>query len=49
MKSRQITRGRRRLRKTIRETIKKDLEIRELDRDNDRLLWHCLIHIADTT
>jgi len=29
----QITRGRGRLRKTIRETIEKDLEINELDRD----------------
>jgi len=33
MEGRQITRGRGRPRKTIRETIKKDLEINELEKD----------------
>jgi len=33
MEDSQITRGRSRPRKTIRETIKKDLEINELDRN----------------
>jgi len=47
----QITRGRGRPRKTIRETIKKDLEINELEKDMlfDRTLWRCLIHVADPT
>lgn len=33
MKSSQITRGRRRLTKTMKETIEKDLEFNKLDRD----------------
>jgi len=47
----QIARSRGRLRKTIRETIKKDLDINELDRDMiyDRTLGHCLIHVDDST
>jgi hypothetical protein len=51
MKGSQITRGRRRPRKTIRETIKEDLEIDELDRNMvyDRAFWCCLIHVADPT
>lgn len=38
-----ITRGREKLRKVIRDTIKKDLEIIELDRDMiyERTLWRC--------
>jgi len=42
MDSSQITRGRGRPRKTKRETIKKDLEISELDRNMvyDRALYH---------
>lgn len=46
-----ITRGRGKRRKTIRETINKDLEINELDRNMvcDRTLWRCLIHVADPT
>jgi len=36
-------------RKTIRETIKKDLEINELDQNMvyDRTLWRKLIHVAE--
>jgi len=43
----QITRGRGRPRKTIRETIKKDLKINELEKDMvfDRTLWRRLIHV----
>jgi len=45
----QITRGR--PRKTIRETIKKDLEINELDQNMvyDRTLWCNVIPLADPT
>jgi len=45
----QINRGGRRPRKTIRETIRKDLEINELDRNMmyDRTLWRNLIHKLD--
>lgn len=48
MEDSQITKGRGKLRKTIRGTIKKDLEINELDRNMvfDRTLWCHLIHIA---
>jgi hypothetical protein len=51
MEMSQITRGRGRHRKTIRETIKKDLEINELKKDMvfDKILKSCLIHIADST
>jgi len=47
MEDSQITRGRRRSRKTIR----KDLEINELDPNMvyDRTLWRNLIHVADPT
>jgi hypothetical protein len=46
-----LTRGRGIPRKTIRETIRKDLEINELEKDMvfDRTLWHCLIHVAEST
>jgi len=45
MEGSQITRGRGRPRKTI----KKDIEINELDRNMvyNRTLWHNLIHVAD--
>jgi hypothetical protein len=51
IKGSQITKGRGILRKTIRETIKKDLEINELDRDviYNRILWRRLIHVAEPT
>jgi hypothetical protein len=51
MEDSQITRGRGRPRKTMRETIKKDLEINELDKDiiYDRTLCRCLIHVANHT
>ena len=44
-------RGRGRPRKTIRETIRKDLEVNELDPNlvYDRILWRNLIHVADPT
>jgi len=47
MEDSQITRDSGRPRKTI----KKDLEINELDRNMvyDRTLWHNLIHVADLT
>jgi len=37
------------LKETIRETIRKDLEINELEKDMvfDRTLWRHLIHVAD--
>jgi hypothetical protein len=46
-----IKRGRGRPRKTIRETIRKDLEVNELDPNMvyDRTLWRNLIHVADPT
>jgi len=51
MKDSQITIGRGRPRKTIRETIRKNLEINELDQNivYDRTLWRNLIHVADPT
>jgi hypothetical protein len=51
MEGSQITREEEDLKKTIRETIKKDLENNELDRNMvyDRTLWRRLIHIADPT
>jgi len=51
MEGSQITRGRGRPRKTIRETIRKDLVIIELEKDMvfDRILWRRLIHVADPT
>ena len=50
-KWRQTIRGRGRPKKTIREVIKKDLEINDLDRSMvlDRTLWRKLIHVADPT
>jgi len=47
----QITRGSGRPRKIIRETIKKDLDINELEKDMvfGRTLWFRLIHVADPT
>jgi len=47
----QIRRGSGRPRKTIRETIRKDLEVNELDPNmvSDRTLWRNLIHVADLT
>jgi hypothetical protein len=51
MEESQVKRGRGRPRKTIRETIRKDLEVNELDPNMvyDRTLWHHLIHVADPT
>jgi len=51
MEGSQITRGRGRPRKTIRETIRKNLEINELDGNMvyDRTLWHKLIHVPNST
>jgi len=49
MKESQIRRGRGRPRKTIRETIRKDLEPNELDPNMvyDWTLWRNSIHVAD--
>ncbi|KAH1264620.1 hypothetical protein GmHk_01G000510 [Glycine max] len=51
MERRQTIRGRGRPKKTIREVIKKDLEMNGLDRSMvlDRTLWRKLIHVADPT
>jgi len=51
MEESQVRRGRGRPRKTIRETIRKDLEVNELDPNlvYDRTLWRHLIHVADPT
>ncbi|KAH1225701.1 Craniofacial development protein 2 [Glycine max] len=51
MERRQTIRGRGRPKKTIREVIKKDLELNDLDRSMvlDRTLWRKLIHVADST
>jgi len=51
MEESQVKRGRGRPRKTIRETIRKDLEVNELDSNMvyDRPLWLNLIHVADPT
>jgi len=51
MEESQVKRGRGRSKKTIRETIKKDLEVNELDPNMvfDRTLWRHLIHVADST
>jgi len=51
MEESQVKRGRRRPMKTIRETIRKDLEVNELDPNlvYDRTLWCHLIHVADPT
>lgn len=44
-------RGRGRLRKTIREIIKTDLEMNDLDRSMvmDLTLWQKLIHVVEST
>jgi len=51
MEESQVKRGRGRPKKTIRETIRKDLEVNELDPNMvfDRTLWRHLIHIANPT
>jgi len=51
MEESHVKRGRGRPRKTIRETIRKDLEVNELDPNlvYDRTLWRNLIHVADPT
>ncbi|KAL5178480.1 Craniofacial development protein 2 [Glycine soja] len=51
MERRQTIRGRGRPKKTIREVIKKDLALNDLDRSMvlDRTLWRKLIHVADPT
>ena len=51
MEESQVKRGRGRPRKTIRETIRKDLEVNELDPNlvYDRTLWRNLIHVVDPT
>jgi len=51
MEESQIRRSRGRPRKTIRETIWKDLEVNELDSNMvyDRTLWRNLIHVTDPT
>jgi len=51
MEESQIKRVKGRPKNTIRETIRKDLEINELDRNMvyDKTLWRNLIHVADPT
>jgi len=51
MEESHVKRGRGRPKKTIREAIKKDLEVSELDSSliYDRTLWHNLIHVAVPT
>ncbi|KAL5141668.1 hypothetical protein HKD37_09G024973 [Glycine soja] len=51
MERRQTIRGRGKPKKTIREVIKKDLELNDLYRSMvlDRTLWRKLIHVADPT
>jgi hypothetical protein len=51
MEESQVKKGRGRPRKTIRETIRKDLEVNELDSNMvyDRTLWCNLIYVADLT
>lgn len=51
MERREIIRGKGRPRKTIREVIKKYLEINNLDRNMvlNRTLWKKLIHVTDPT
>jgi len=51
MEESQVKRGRGRPRKTIRETIRKDLEVNELDPNlvYDRTLWRHLIHVVHPT
>jgi len=49
MEESQVKRGRGRHRKTIRETIRNDLEVNKLDLNMiyDRTLWRHLVHVAD--
>jgi len=51
MEESQVKRGRGRPRKTIKETIRKNLEVNELDPNMvyDRTLWRNLIRVADLT
>jgi hypothetical protein len=51
MEESQVKRGRGRPKKIIRKTIRKDLEVNELDPNMvfDRTLWRHLIHVADPT
>ena len=51
MEESQVKRGKGRPKKTIRETIRKDLEVNELDANMvfDRTLWRYLIYVADPT
>jgi len=51
MEESRIKRGRGRHKKTIRETIRKDVKVSELDPNMvlDRILWRNLIHIIDLT
>jgi len=51
MKESPIRKSRGRPRKTIRGTIRNDLEVNELDPNivYDQTLWHNLIHVADPT
>lgn len=51
MEGSQVTRGSGKLRKTIREAIRKNLEINELEKDIvfDKRLWRHLIHVTDST
>jgi len=60
MEESHVKRGRGKPKKTIRETIRKDLEVNELDSNlvydrtlwnlvYDRTLWRNLIHVADPT
>ena len=51
MEESRVKRGRERPKKTIRETIRIDLEVNELDPNMifDRTLWRHLIHVADPT
>jgi len=51
MEESQVKRGKGRPRKTIRETIRRDLEVNVSDRNfvYDITLWRHLIHVADST
>jgi len=51
MEESHVKTGRGRPKKTIRETIRKDLEANELDPNlvYDKTLWRNLIHVADPT
>lgn len=52
MEDSQIVKGRGRPRKSIRETIRKNLENNELESGmmyGSRTLWRCLIQVADPT